>query len=236
VIPLMMVIRCPDAIQGLMLVVPVEMMAACLVLSREASDDVLPCVCGLQTLSEHQEVAFRRLHNWILQRCSGMEGDEEDMDMEENDAVLALGLKTIRERPALYAHCQECLIGRRKELVRRRFMQAMTQVLVKVIIITADIRGARWIWKFESCSCVRQGAKGSLRPIEMQAHDSVRYVGDILAWLHQTIASEREFLLNVLGGSVQDANAPPSQAPDPAGEDQGEQKVGGTGAGVMFCV
>lgn len=121
----------------------------------------------LEALSEHQEAAFRRLHSWILQRCAGLERDEA-ADVEENDVPLGLGLKTMRERPALFVHCQECLMQRRKDVIRRRFLIALTQ-----------------------------GVAG--RPIEMQAHDPVRYLSDILAWLHQTIASEREFLYN-LGG------------------------------------
>ncbi|WFD31153.1 Golgi transport complex subunit 6 [Malassezia sp. CBS 17886] len=36
------------------------------------------------------------------------------------------------------------------------------------------------------------------RPIEMHAHDTVRYVSDILAWMHQTLAKERELLVAVL--------------------------------------
>ena len=32
------------------------------------------------------------------------------------------------------------------------------------------------------------------RPIEIHAHDPLRYVGDMLAWVHQSIAGEREFL------------------------------------------
>jgi hypothetical protein len=33
-----------------------------------------------------------------------------------------------------------------------------------------------------------------LRPIELHAHDALRYIGDMLAWVHQGIAAEREFL------------------------------------------
>lgn len=32
------------------------------------------------------------------------------------------------------------------------------------------------------------------RPIELQAHDSLRYVGDMLAWVHQACAGEKEML------------------------------------------
>lgn len=40
----------------------------------------------------------------------------------------------------------------------------------------------------------RGGPGGIPRPIEIHAHDPLRYVGDMLAWVHQTIAGEREFL------------------------------------------
>ena len=36
-------------------------------------------------------------------------------------------------------------------------------------------------------------------PIELHAHDPLRYVGDMLAWIHQTVASEREFLTALFG-------------------------------------
>ena len=35
------------------------------------------------------------------------------------------------------------------------------------------------------------------RPIELHAHDPLRYVGDMLAWVHQALASEREFLASL---------------------------------------
>lgn len=40
----------------------------------------------------------------------------------------------------------------------------------------------------------RGGPSGLPRPIEIHAHDPLRYVGDMLAWVHQAIAAEREFL------------------------------------------
>ncbi|NWU49346.1 COG6 protein, partial [Dromas ardeola] len=40
----------------------------------------------------------------------------------------------------------------------------------------------------------RGGLGGTPRPIEMHSHDPLRYVGDMLAWLHQATASEKEHL------------------------------------------
>lgn len=42
------------------------------------------------------------------------------------------------------------------------------------------------------------GARGP-RPIELHAHDPLRYIGDMLAWVHQAIAAEREFLEALFG-------------------------------------
>ncbi|KAF9429672.1 Golgi transport complex subunit 6 [Podila epigama] len=49
----------------------------------------------------------------------------------------------------------------------------------------------------------RGGPGGTPRPIELHAHDPLRYIGDMLAWLHQTVASEREFLESLLDGERQ---------------------------------
>ncbi|OCT93071.1 hypothetical protein XELAEV_18016138mg [Xenopus laevis] len=44
----------------------------------------------------------------------------------------------------------------------------------------------------------RGGPGGTPRPIEMHSHDPLRYVGDMLAWLHQATASEKEHLESLL--------------------------------------
>lgn len=36
-------------------------------------------------------------------------------------------------------------------------------------------------------------------PIELHAHDPQRYIGDMLAWIHQATAGEREFLESLFG-------------------------------------
>ena len=39
----------------------------------------------------------------------------------------------------------------------------------------------------------------SARAIDIQAHDPLRYLGDILAWTHQAVASEKEILTLIFG-------------------------------------
>ena len=45
----------------------------------------------------------------------------------------------------------------------------------------------------------RGGPGGLPRPIEIHAHDPLRYIGDMLAWVHQAIAGEHEFLDSLFG-------------------------------------
>ncbi|GAA5834551.1 hypothetical protein JCM11251_007038 [Rhodosporidiobolus azoricus] len=45
----------------------------------------------------------------------------------------------------------------------------------------------------------RGGPNGLPRPIELHAHDPIRYIGDMLAWIHQSMAGEREFLESLFG-------------------------------------
>jgi hypothetical protein len=42
------------------------------------------------------------------------------------------------------------------------------------------------------------GPNGVPRPIEMQAHDPRRFVGDMAAWLHQALAGEQEMCSSML--------------------------------------
>lgn len=138
---------------------------SCRLLTSEACA-CLPCVAG-QTLSEHQEAGFRRLHEWILERCQqGLEHpaglDDSAMgDVEETDTALSMGLKAIRERPALFVHCQECLLGRRREVMRRRFVVALTQVSTQphsqhAGIQVPGVKGGHLAskhWRTESARC-----------------------------------------------------------------------------------
>ena len=44
------------------------------------------------------------------------------------------------------------------------------------------------------------GAHGTPRPMELHAHDPPRYVGDMLAWLHQVTPIEKESAHSLLKG------------------------------------
>jgi len=64
----------------------------------------------------------------------------------------------------------------------------------------------------------RTGGVGSRRPIDLHAHYALRYIGDMLAWVHKAIAAEREFLEALLsidtGSCMPGAVRAPAHAED----------------------
>lgn len=93
-----------------------------------------------------------------------------DSDNPEVSELLKTAVRCLKERPVLFNYCAEEVANMRHNALFRRFISALTR-----------------------------GGPGELpRPIEVHAHDPLRYVGDMLGWLHQALASERELVLALL--------------------------------------
>uniref|UniRef100_A0A8B9GV40 Conserved oligomeric Golgi complex subunit 6 n=1 Tax=Astyanax mexicanus TaxID=7994 RepID=A0A8B9GV40_ASTMX len=75
-------------------------------------------------------------------------------------------MEALQDRPVLFKYTLDEFGTARRSAVVRGFIDALT----------------------------RGGPGGTPRPIEMHSHDPMRYVGDMLAWLHQATASEKEHL------------------------------------------
>ncbi|CAO1623161.1 unnamed protein product [Sympodiomycopsis kandeliae] len=71
-----------------------------------------------------------------------------------------------------------------------RLLAAREDLLRPALQTLVSLRSSFLTTSFQQA--LTSGSSGS-RPIELQAHDPLRYVGDMLAWIHQTVASEREF-------------------------------------------
>ncbi|GHJ85315.1 hypothetical protein NliqN6_1717 [Naganishia liquefaciens] len=84
----------------------------------------------------------------------------------EVSEVTREAVKRLRERRDLLDDALNILTSTRQSFLLQSFIEALT----------------------------RGGPNGLPRPIELHAHDPTRYVGDMLAWVHQATAGEREFL------------------------------------------
>ncbi|KAJ3292250.1 Golgi transport complex subunit 6 [Rhizoclosmatium sp. JEL0117] len=88
--------------------------------------------------------------------------------------VLRKAMAALKSRPSLFQSCMQEISQTRQETVVKCFTDALT----------------------------RGGPGGLPRPIELHAHDPVRYVGDMLAWLHQASVGERELVEALFFGSA----------------------------------
>ncbi|KAI7989454.1 Conserved oligomeric Golgi complex subunit 6 [Camellia lanceoleosa] len=83
----------------------------------------------------------------------------------------------------------------REEELNENFFKALSHV--QEIHANCKVLLQLIIRRFIS-ALTRGGPGGMPRPIEVHAHDPLRYVGDMLGWLHQALASERELVLALL--------------------------------------
>ena len=148
----------------------------------------------LNATAEHQERALARLYRWVQAHCVELEAD-----VVTASSVMLRAMAALRQRPAYYTHCAECIAHSRRTLLVRRFATALTQ----------------------------GGPGGTPRPIELHAHDAQRYVGDMLAWVHQAVAGEQELLEAVCGEAAVSAVVVPEP---PAASSSSEGGEGGAAA------
>jgi hypothetical protein len=142
----------------------------------------------LDEMSAHQDMAYERLSRWTQQQCKYLSGTESHSinsfyDSDDNlitdpdemelivEGELRQAFDALVERPALLKCCTDQFTEDRSSALVKRFFEALT-------------KGAN---------------RGASKPIEMQAHDPIRYIGDILAWIHQSTAAEVELVHAILG-------------------------------------
>lgn len=83
-----------------------------------------------------------------------------------------------------------------REALRR--LAAREDLFHSTMAAFAETRAARWPEAFNMALVVGGPPPTYLpRPIELYAHDALRYVSDMLAWIHQAIASERELVTSL---------------------------------------
>ncbi|KAG5180265.1 oligomeric complex COG6-domain-containing protein [Tribonema minus] len=128
----------------------------------------------LDALSRHLEGAYERLYHWVQARRVKCQEQLSDEETPQADGTLQVAVRALRARPAYYSHCQESIVSMRRRLVAQRFVAELAQ------------------------------ARGAADGRAMEGIDCVRYTADVLAWVHQTAAAERE-LLAALFGSGGDA-------------------------------
>eukprot|EP00927_Polykrikos_kofoidii_P048851 TRINITY_DN43033_c0_g1_i1.p1 TRINITY_DN43033_c0_g1~~TRINITY_DN43033_c0_g1_i1.p1 ORF type:complete len:694 (-),score=154.48 TRINITY_DN43033_c0_g1_i1:56-2137(-) len=142
--------------------------------------------CGQQTsgvdilheTSEMMEASYERLFVWVQQQCRGPQASSlakqspSEFGETSSGAVLKKALSLLSERPVYFNHCIRDLSRVRRQALVQRFFDALSS------------RG--------------DGVTGT-RPLEIQAGDPERYIGDMLAWIHQNTATEKDAVSVLMG-------------------------------------
>ncbi|XP_021917811.1 conserved oligomeric Golgi complex subunit 6 isoform X2 [Zootermopsis nevadensis] len=95
-----------------------------------------------------------------------------NIESPETSILLSMAMSRLQGRPVLFRYVLDEYRTSRRSVLVTAFIDALTQ----------------------------GGPGGTPKPIEMHGHDPKRYVGDMLAWLHQAIPSEKDNLLILLKG------------------------------------
>lgn len=119
----------------------------------------------MQAISKYLDKGYEKVMKWTLFECrAGLSKGEEGQL--EVSSLMKKAIHRLNCRPELLDEALSVLTATRSAALSSLFLDALT----------------------------RGGPNGLPRPIELNAHDPIRYVGDMLAWVHQTMASEHEFL------------------------------------------
>ena len=137
----------------------------------------------METLAQKQERAYERLYHWLQKylhvhnhehgASSGGDASMQPQDDDRLDEALShpfvrRSLLTLKNVPAFYSHLLELIAQSRRSEETRRFLLALTS------------------------------GYGGMPPIEMRAHDSVVYVGDMLAFCFRAFNVEADVARNLL--------------------------------------
>lgn len=114
--------------------------------------------------SKQLNAAFQKLFRWIQQEFKTL-----DLENPQINASVRRAIRVLAERPALYTACLDSFAEARENILSDSFHAALT--------------GAS-----------SNNTNIATKPIEFHAHDPLRYVGDMLAWVHSAAVSEREAL------------------------------------------
>ncbi|EEP80610.1 conserved hypothetical protein [Uncinocarpus reesii 1704] len=119
----------------------------------------------MEQSSKNLNSAFMKLYKWIQQEFKSLNLEDPQMS-----GSIRRGLRVLAERPSLFHSCLDFFAEAREYILSDSFHYALT----------AEISGER--------------PDPNAKPIEFSAHDPLRYVGDMLAWVHSATVSEREAL------------------------------------------
>lgn len=119
----------------------------------------------MEKSSRNLNSAYQKLYVWIQKEFRSL-----NLEDPRISSSIRRALRVLAERPSLFHSCLDFFAEARDYILSDAFHYALSDAV-------SDTGGDR-----------------SVKPIEFSAHDPMRYIGDMLAWVHSTAVSEREAL------------------------------------------
>jgi len=119
----------------------------------------------LEQSTKHLTAAFQKLYRWVQREFKSL-----DLENPQLNVSIRRAVRMLAERPALFQNCLDTFAESRERTLSDAFYGALTGNMAN-----------------------GSGSEMS-RPIEFSMHEPLRYVGDMLAWIHSSAVSERETL------------------------------------------
>ncbi|CCX33584.1 oligomeric Golgi complex subunit 6 [Pyronema domesticum] len=121
----------------------------------------------MDEMVKHLHAAFQKLFRWVQRELKTL-----SMESPQVNSGVRRALKVLAERPTLFQNCLDFFAEARQKILLDSFYTAMT----------GSAHGSTVNMDYTT------------KPIEVYAHDPLRYIGDMFAWLHSTAVSEQEAL------------------------------------------
>ncbi|KAM5352135.1 hypothetical protein ACJ41O_004858 [Fusarium nematophilum] len=119
----------------------------------------------MEQTSKNINLGFQKLYKWIQREFKTL-----NLENPQMNSSIRRALRVLAERPSLFQNCLDFFSEARERILSDSFYVALTG---------GSPSGTE---------------DQSVKPIDMTAHDPLRYVGDMLAWIHSATVSEREAL------------------------------------------
>lgn len=119
----------------------------------------------MEQTSKNISSGFQKLYKWVQKEFKTL-----NLENPQIGPSIRRALRVLAERPSLFQDCLDFFAEAREHVLSSSFYTALTG---------------------SSPSGVEDA---SVKPIELVAHDPLRYVGDMLAWAHSAAVGEREAL------------------------------------------
>ena len=119
----------------------------------------------MEQVSKDANAAYQRLYRWTQREFKTL-----NIENPQVNSSIRRALRVLAERPSLFQGCLASFAEARERILSDSFFLALT-------------------------GTSPDGAEDpTVKPIDMAAHDPLRYVGDMLAWTHSATVGDREAL------------------------------------------